>query len=106
MARAKTVEQAQVEEVDWSVGQVLDTIRQEELGGELTSSYSLRTMDPLAGYQLVRYVAERARPMKVASVFLLSGGPAQFQREVRPMLLPQPWTFTPRSPNLPLPRCL
>ncbi len=31
MARAKTVEQAQVEEVDWSVGQVLDTIRQEGL---------------------------------------------------------------------------
>ncbi len=31
MARAKTVEQAQVEEVDWSVGQVLETIREEGL---------------------------------------------------------------------------
>ena len=31
MARAKTVEQAQVEEVDWSVGQILDTLRAERL---------------------------------------------------------------------------
>jgi arylsulfatase A-like enzyme len=31
MARAKTVEQAQVEEVDWSVGQILDTVREEGL---------------------------------------------------------------------------
>ena len=31
MARAKTVEQAQVEEVDWSVGQILKTLREEGL---------------------------------------------------------------------------
>jgi len=31
MAQAKTVEQAQVEEVDWSVGQILQTIREEGL---------------------------------------------------------------------------
>ena len=31
MAKAKTVEQAQVEEVDWSVGQILKTLREEGL---------------------------------------------------------------------------
>lgn len=31
MAKAKTVEQAQVEEVDWSVGQILQTLREEGL---------------------------------------------------------------------------
>ena len=84
MAKAKTVEQAQVEEVDWSVGQILATLREEGLGGKTHWSSLPPIMDRPAVSLPVLCEVERDPLTKVAIANRPSpGGRARFRLALR-----------------------